>query len=76
MFDKLTTAELTILQSVLYEGTEDAYEVVGLKRADTGWFGLYCPVHREVGSLFIEAGTELVRRLDESADLAVGAEAA
>lgn len=70
MFDKLTTAELTILQSVLFEGTEDAYEVAGLKRAGTGWFGLYRPVHREVGTLFIEAGTELLRRLDEGAEAA------
>jgi hypothetical protein len=64
MFDKLSTAELTTLQSVLFEGTEDAYEVASLKRADTGWFGTYRPVHREVGTLFIEVGTELLKRLD------------
>jgi hypothetical protein len=64
MYDLLTTAELTVLQKMLYDGTEDAYRVTRSGDEELGWTDRYRPVHREVGRLFIEAGTELVERLD------------
>jgi hypothetical protein len=64
MYDALTMSELCVLQSMLYEGTEDAFRVAHLNRSDPAWFGYYRPVHREVAVLFIDAGTELVARLD------------
>jgi len=70
MFDMLTTRELTVLQSMLFESTEEAYKLIALKCSDTGWFRHYRPVHHEVGNLFIEAGTALLQRLDTSVEAA------
>jgi hypothetical protein len=64
MYDALTFRELSILQSILYEGTEEAFNVANLRRSDPDWFGRYRPVHSEIGHLFIEAGTELLFRID------------
>lgn len=64
MYDALTFHELTTLQNVLYEGTEEAFRVVNSRVADPSWFAQYRPVHSEVGILFIEAGTELLDRID------------
>jgi hypothetical protein len=65
MYDLLTTAELTVLQSMLYEGTEEAYFVADVKRDDPDWTDHYRPAHRDIALLFIEAATELVNRLDQ-----------
>jgi hypothetical protein len=65
MFDTLTTTELTVLQGMLYEGTTESYRVTRLGLQNAGWFAAYRPVHSEIGQLFIEAGTELVGRLDQ-----------
>ena len=64
MYDALTTSELTVLQSMLFEGTEDAFRIACLQDGEPNWTGQYRPVHRELGHLFIEAGTELLLRLD------------
>jgi hypothetical protein len=68
MFDMLTTTELTVLQSMLFEGTEEACRVADLNRTDADSFRSYRPVHSEVGLLFIEIGTELLGRLDAEAE--------
>jgi hypothetical protein len=64
MYDLLTTSELTELQNVLYEATEQAYYVATFKPGDPYWTGLYRPFHREIALLFLDVGGELVRRLD------------
>lgn len=66
MYDLLTTGELIVLQNMLYRGTKAAYRTARLKGRDPAWFEDYRPVHTEVAHIFIEAGTELVRRLDRS----------
>jgi hypothetical protein len=70
MYDLLTTAELTVLQSMLYEATEDAFGASSAVNGRPGWAAYYSPVHQELGSLFIEAGTELLQRLDQAAKVA------
>lgn len=65
MYNLLTTSELTVLQSMLYEGTEDAYGLVGLKRDQPPWAADYVPLHCELAHLFLEAGSELVDRLNQ-----------
>lgn len=64
MYDALTFRELTLLQGMLYEGTEKAFSVASSGCLDSNWFGRYRPIHSEVGHLFIEAGTELLERFD------------
>jgi hypothetical protein len=65
MYDLLTTKELTVLQSMLFEGTEEAYGAVCAGYDAPTWTAQYYPVHGELGQLFIEAGTELLLRLDQ-----------
>jgi hypothetical protein len=65
MYDLLTTAELNVLQSMLFEGTEDAFRIASITDGNPGWAQRYGPVHRDLGYLFIEAGTELLVRLDQ-----------
>jgi|HubBroStandDraft_2_1064218.scaffolds.fasta_scaffold1230705_1 hypothetical protein len=65
MYDLLTTTELTELQNVLYEATEQAYYIATCKPDDPYWTGLYRPFHREIALLFLDVGGELVRRLDQ-----------
>jgi hypothetical protein len=65
MYDTLDTPELTALQSILFEGTEDAYRTAHLMRDDPDWFGRHHPVHQEIAHLFLEAATELLERLDQ-----------
>ena len=64
MYDVLTTAELNVLQSMLFEGTEDTYLMAGRTGGNLGLTEHYGSVHRELGHLFIEVGTELLLRLD------------
>jgi hypothetical protein len=64
MYEMLTTTELTVLQSMLFEGTEEAFRIAELKRGDPEWLSHYRPAHREIAHLFIEAGTELLGRFD------------
>jgi hypothetical protein len=65
MYHALTTRELTILKRMLYEATENAYQLVGFKHGCPEWINRYGPVHLEIGHLFIEAGTELLQRLNQ-----------
>jgi hypothetical protein len=65
MYDLLTTSELTALQSMLFEGTEEAYKLACARDEKRAWANQYRPVHRELGRLFIEAGTELLLRFDQ-----------
>jgi hypothetical protein len=65
MYKLLSTRELTALQSMLFEGTEDAYRAASLTADDLDWLGHYRPVHQEIAHLFIEAATELLERLDQ-----------
>jgi hypothetical protein len=66
MYDELTNCELTVLQSMLYEGTEDAYRLARLESVPPDWINRYRHLHRDLGLLFIEAGTELISRIDVS----------
>jgi hypothetical protein len=70
MYDLLTTTELTVLQSMLFEGTEDTYRLAGVRDGNLGGMAHYRPVHLELGHLFIEAGTELLQRLDQQLEAA------
>jgi hypothetical protein len=65
MYDTLTFRELNSLQSMLYEGTEQAYCLAGYRRSDPDWFRLYQPTHAEIAVLFIEAATELLERIED-----------
>ena len=65
MYDLLTMAELNVLQSMLFEGTEDAFRIASITDGNRGWAQRYGAVHRDLGYLFIEAGTELLLRLDQ-----------
>jgi hypothetical protein len=65
MYDLLTTAELNVLQSMLFEGTEDAFRIASIMDGNRGRAQRYAAVHRDLGYLFIEAGTELLVRLDQ-----------
>ncbi len=65
MYDLLDARELTTLQSILFEGTENAYLTAQLMCDDPDWFGHYHLVHQEIAHLFIEAATELLERLDQ-----------
>ncbi|MGD0602530.1 MAG: hypothetical protein ABSA53_02885 [Streptosporangiaceae bacterium] len=64
MYDSLTFGELTALQDMLYEGTEKAYRVASFGYSEPSQFDHYRLVHLDIGRLFIEAGTELLRRID------------
>jgi hypothetical protein len=66
MYDKLTSCELTVLQSMLYEGTEKAYCLARYHGFTPDWSVRYRWLHRDLGLLFIEAGTELISRIDAS----------
>ena len=70
MYELLTTTELNVLQSMLFEGTEDAFRLANANDGNPGWAQHYRPVHHEVGHLFIEAGTELLGRLDQQVQAA------
>jgi hypothetical protein len=70
MYELLSTTQLNVLQSMLFEGTEDAYRLASIKDGNPGWAEHYRPVHRELGHLFIEAGTELLERLDHQVQAA------
>lgn len=64
MYEALTLNELNTLQSMLYEGTQIARDVAEDESADADCFRRYAQVHAEVGRMFIDAGTELVGRID------------
>ena len=66
MYDALSTTELTALQEVLYTATERAYWVLNLAPQNHGWPARYWPVHTETARLFLEAGEELLDRLDNT----------
>jgi hypothetical protein len=65
MYELLTVSELSALQRMLYEGTEHAYLAAIIEEGNSAWVERYHPVHRELGCLFIEAGTELLQRIDQ-----------
>jgi hypothetical protein len=64
MYDKLTFRELTVLQSMLYDGTEQAFCLAERLRTDPEWFSRYQPAHSEIAALFIGAATELLDRIE------------
>ena len=64
MYDLLDITELTTLQNILFEGTEDAYLTAQLARDDPERFGRHHAVHQEIAHLFLQAATELLERLD------------
>jgi len=51
---------------MLYTATERAYCVLNLAPVNHGWLARYWPVHAEIAWLFLEAGEELLDRLDNS----------
>jgi hypothetical protein len=61
----LDNQELTTLQNILFEATEDAYRTAHLFSDEPSWFVRYHPVHQEIAHLFIEAATGLIDRLDQ-----------
>jgi hypothetical protein len=64
MYDSLTVKELTALQNVLLGAVDEAYWVGTVEDGGDAWVRRYYPVHRELGELFIEAGEELLVRLE------------
>jgi hypothetical protein len=64
MYDTLSTKELTALQEMLYTATEEAYWTASLGPGNRAWLARYRPVHTEIARLFLEAGEELIDRLD------------
>lgn len=70
MYEDLSMTELTVLQETLYTATEEAYWTIGLGPGNRDWLARYRPVHTEVARLFLEAGEELLVRLDESQERA------
>lgn len=65
MYDALSTAELAVLQDMLYTATEKAYRLTGLTAGRAGRLD-YRPVHVELARLFLGAGEELLGRLDDA----------
>jgi hypothetical protein len=63
MYDSLNTTELTVLQDMLYTATEKAYQLAHAASADQARLGH----HAEIARLFLEAGQELLDRLDQAA---------
>ncbi|HEX6527794.1 MAG TPA: hypothetical protein VF070_48410 [Streptosporangiaceae bacterium] len=70
MYEMLSTRELTVLQSMLFEGAGDLHKLADLKRDDAGYAAPCRSAYREIAHLFIEAGTELIGRLDAQLDAA------
>jgi hypothetical protein len=66
MYDPLTTTQLTVLQKMLFEAVEEAYRLINVQDGDPTWMERYHPMHQELGHLFIEAGEELLVRLNRS----------
>jgi hypothetical protein len=64
MYDNLSSCELMRLQSMLCEGTEDAFRLASLQSVAKDWTDRYRQLHRDLAMLFIEAGTELIFRID------------
>jgi hypothetical protein len=64
MYDSLTTKELTALQNVLLGAVDEAYCVGTAEDGGDAWLERYYPIHQEFGELFIEAGEELLVRLE------------
>lgn len=62
MYDALSTTELTALQDILYTATEKAFRLANLAPG----LGRYHPIHAEVARLFMEAGNELMGRLENA----------
>jgi hypothetical protein len=66
MYDALGPAELAVLQDMLFTATEKAYRLANLTPGRADWLDRYRPVHAEFARLFLEAGHELVGRLDRA----------
>jgi hypothetical protein len=62
MYDALSTAELAVLQKMLYAATEKAYRLANLTSDSADLTDRYFPVHTEIAHLFLEAGHELRSR--------------
>ncbi len=65
MYDALSTTELTALQDMLYTATEKAYQMTHVTPADQTRLGH----HAEIARLFLEAGQELLNRLDRAHEM-------
>jgi hypothetical protein len=63
MYEQLTLCELTALQSMLYEGTGDAYRLARFEGVAKEWTDRYRSLHQDLGLLFIEAATQLISRI-------------
>lgn len=59
LYDTLTDTELDALQHMLFNGTEKTFSVASEKGLELN----SAEHHRELAGLFIEAATELSRRL-------------
>ncbi len=71
MYSALSARELAVLQNMLYTATERTYRLANLARDSEGRLGTYRPVHGEVARLFLEAGQELLDRLDNKHEMTV-----
>jgi hypothetical protein len=74
VYDMLDTRELTVLQSMLYEATEEAFRIVCEDDLKLDSAQDYRAIHWEIAHLFIGAATELVDRLDNLASMIQGAD--
>jgi hypothetical protein len=66
MYHMLTDTELNVLQHMLFEGTEKALLVVSENDRELNSAESHRAMHAELAELFIEAATELSRRLEHT----------
>lgn len=69
MYGALSNTELTVLQDMFYTATEKTYRLANLAGDTEGVTYRYRPVHAEIARLFLEAGQELIFRLDSSHEM-------
>jgi hypothetical protein len=66
MYHMLTDRELNVLQHMLFEGTEKAFSMASENSLELNSADCQRAIHAELADLFIEAATELSRRLEHT----------
>jgi hypothetical protein len=67
MYHMLNTRELTVLQKMLFEGTEKAFSAVSQNGREVDSAHCHSAMHCELAHLFFEAAGELYQRLGHTA---------
>src|SRR6266702_4628370 len=63
MYDRLTTAELAVLQDLFFSATEKSYQIANAIGEPVNRPSCYRSDPAKLASLFLEAGQELIGRL-------------